>query len=66
MPALFLTSLTGLSAWATWSLTGVKPGDYVLGANVMLRAKYFDIITLALNIYCTGRSLSLPVNITDG
>ena len=48
------SAILGTSAWFTWSLHEVKTGDNVLLANVTVRAKYFYLVTLILNIICTG------------
>ncbi|KAF7790971.1 hypothetical protein EIP86_001930 [Pleurotus ostreatoroseus] len=53
IPAMAFIADIGTSAWFTWSLHQVKPGDDVLVANVTVRAKYFYSVTLILNVICT-------------
>ncbi|KAJ3526251.1 hypothetical protein NM688_g8282 [Phlebia brevispora] len=53
VPALAFFADIGTSTWFIVSLHQVLPGDNVLIANVTVRAKYFYIVTLILNVLCT-------------
>ncbi|GJE85477.1 hypothetical protein PsYK624_015560 [Phanerochaete sordida] len=68
LPSVLFVADIGLSAWATWSITEVRPGDDVMLANVTLRVKYFYSVTLALNLFCTlaiaGRIWSVHRGVT--
>lgn len=52
--------MTAIGTWSMWTLsrTGVN-GDPIV-AEVVVRVKYFYIVTLVLNVICAGKPSSFP------